>query len=365
MRIALVVPGGVDRSEEFRVIPALLALIRRLSRHAEVHVFALHQEEKAAQWMLGAAIIHNVGRPYTKMRAVRDICRVHRSMPFKVIQAIWSGACGLVAVSTAKILGIPSCIHVAGGELVRMPKIGYGGMLTWRGRLREPLVLRLARAVTAASAPVLDSLLALGLEAQRIPLGVDLDTWPRRDPVARDRGRAVRLIHVASLNRVKDQVTLLRALVALEQSGHEFEMDVVGEDTLHGEVMRVAENWGLSARVRFHGFLTRQQLRPLMEAADLMVHSSCHEAGPLVLLEAAVAGIPTVGTAVGHLAEWAPQAALTVSVGDWAALANVIRRVTDDDALRMSLAVNASRLAVREDADYTADRFLTLYRSLV
>lgn len=142
MRIALVVPGGVDRSEEFRVIPALLALIRRLSLHAEVHVFALQQEEKAAQWTLGAATIHNLGRPYTRMRAIRDICRVHRYTPFKVIQSIWSGACGLIAVSAAKILGIPSCIHVAGGELVRMPEIGYGGMLTWRGRLREPSTLR-------------------------------------------------------------------------------------------------------------------------------------------------------------------------------------------------------------------------------
>jgi glycosyltransferase involved in cell wall biosynthesis len=52
-----------------------------------------------------------------------------------------------------------------------------------------------------------------------------------------------------------------------------------------------------------------------------------------VLLEAAVAGVPTVGTAVGHLAEWAPQAALTVPVGDWASLAHGIRRVMRDDAL--------------------------------
>ncbi len=38
-----------------------------------------------------------------------------------------------------------------------------------------------------------------------------------------------------------------------------------------------------------------------------MIISSRHEAGPLAVLEAAVKGVPTVGTAVGHIAEWAPQ----------------------------------------------------------
>jgi glycosyltransferase involved in cell wall biosynthesis len=271
----------------------------------------------------------------------------------------------MIAVATARALGIPSFIHVAGGELVSMPEIGFGGMQTWRGRLREPLVLRLARAVTAASTPVIDSLSALGLKALRIPLGVDLKEWPKREPRARDPSRPMRLIHVASLNPVKDQETLLRALDSLARSGEPFQVDVIGADTLHGKIMTLADTLGLSANVRFHGFLTQRQLRPLMEAADLMIHSSRHETGPLVVMEAAIAGVPTVGTAVGHIAEWAPQAALAVPVRDWAGLAEGIRRLMLDDALRMRLADNASRLAVREDADYTAACFLSMYRSAV
>lgn len=48
MKLALVVPGGVDRSGEFRVIPVLLALVERLARAHDVHVFALRQEEPLA-----------------------------------------------------------------------------------------------------------------------------------------------------------------------------------------------------------------------------------------------------------------------------------------------------------------------------
>jgi len=170
------------------------------------------------------------------------------------------------------------------------------------------------------------------------------------------------LIHVASLNRVKDQSTLLHALADLVKSGLRFEMDVVGEDTLNGEIQALANQLGLSGRVRFQGFLTQRQLRPLLEAADLMVHSSRHEAGPLVVLEAAVTGVPTVGTMVGHIAEWAPDAALSAPVGDWSRLAVAIRRMLEDEELRMSIAREALKRAVREDADHTAERFHELYK---
>ena len=119
-------------------------------------------------------------------------------MHFDIVHAIWSGWCGLVAVTAGRILGVPSLIHVAGGELVSIPEIGYGGRLRWHGRLREALTLRAASAVTAASAPVIAKLSELGLAAQRVPLGVDLNAWPPREPVRRDEGRPARLIHVAS-----------------------------------------------------------------------------------------------------------------------------------------------------------------------
>ncbi len=365
MRIALVVPGGVDRSGEYRVIPALLALVQRLAINNDVQVFALNQEIRPDEWNLLGARIHNIGLGHTRPRAIRAICMMHRTARFDIVHAIWSGACGLIAVAAGKILGIPSLVHIAGGELVSMPEIGFGGMQTRRGRVREWLVLRGASCITAASAPVLDALSALGLSAQRVPLGVDLNTWPPRRPVRRQGNGPAMLIHVASLNRVKDQATLLRALSSLVESRLDFEMDIVGEDTLHGEIHALAEKLRLSHAVRFRGFLPQRQLRPLMEQADLLIHSSRHEAGPLAMLEAAVAGIPTVGTAVGHIAEWAPNAAIAVPVGDWAGLTGAIVQLLSDERLRVAIATEAMRRAVREDADYTAERFQALYKGLI
>jgi glycosyltransferase involved in cell wall biosynthesis len=364
VKIALVVPGGVDRSAQYRVIPALLALIRRLAAQHEVHVFALHQEAQPGEWDLFGARIHNIGAARTRSRAVRAICAEHRKAAFTAIQAVWSGSPGLVSVLAARILRIPCLVHVAGGELVALRDIVYGGCLSWKGRLREAAILHAATTVTAASRPMIEALAARGIEGRRVPLGVDLNDWPPREPRRRGRDELPRLIHVASLNRVKDQYTLLKALAILAEGGIAFEMDIVGEDTLDGEVQALAERLGLSGRVKFHGFLPQQDVRHLVEAAHLMIITSRHEAGPLAVLEAAVAGVPTVGTAVGHIVEWSPGAARSVPVRDWESLANEIRQLLADEDQRLEVARAAFQVATREDATFTAQTFESLYASL-
>ena len=364
MRVALVVPGGVDRSGEYRVIPALLALIGRLALQHDVQVFALRQGAHAESWDLCGARVHNIGLPYTRLRALWALCSAHRSSRFDLVHAIWSGSCGLVAVTAAKILGVPSLIHIGGGELVCLPEIGYGGSLRWRSRVREKQVLRAASVVTAASVPVIHALRQLGVTAQRVALGVDLCAWPPREPRLRRQGACARLIHVASLNRVKDQQTLLFALAELAKSGTRFEMDIVGEDTLGGEVQALAHRLGIAGSINFRGFVPQRHLRALVAAADLMIMSSRHEAGPIVMLEAAAVGVPTVGTAVGHILEWAPIAARCVPVGDAAALACAIGTLLGDEEQRLRMAHEALRRATREDADHTARRFQALYDGL-
>ena len=361
----MVVPGGVDRSGEYRVIPVLLALLARLAARNEVHVFALRQESRAANWELAGAHIHNIGSDFTILRAIQAIRAMHRASPFHLVQSIWSGTPGSVAVAAARILRLPCLIHVAGGELVALAEIGYGGRMRWLGRMREATLLRAATAVTAASKPMIEALAALGISAQRLPLGVDLNSWPPREPVRRDLCKPARLIHVASLNRVKDQRTLLHALASLSAMGLHFQMDLVGEDTLRGEIQALAVRLGLSQEVVFHGFLPQQRLLPLIRQAHLLIVSSRHEAGPMAVLEAGVEGVPTVGTAVGHIAEWAPHAAISVTVGDWAALARAIASVLADEDLRLKLARKAMQLALTEDADCMATSFQALYAKLL
>jgi glycosyltransferase involved in cell wall biosynthesis len=364
MRIALVVPGGVDPSGEQRVIPALLALMRRLTVRHQVCVFALHQEDRPGSWdLLGARVI-NIGASRTRWRAVRAIVAEHRRAPFAVVHAVWASEPGLVAVAAGHWLGIPSLVHLGGGELVALPELDYGGARTWRARFRERAVLRRASCVTAASAPMIDSLARLGVAGRRVPLGVDLSSWAPREPQARVPGQPARLVHVASLNRVKDQPTLLGALAHMRAEGLRFSMEVIGTDTLAGAMQALASRLGLTDCVKFRGFLPQRDLRTHVAEADLMLVSSRHEAGPVAVLEAAVLGVPTVGSAVGHIAEWAPRAARAVPPADPLALAHQARALLLDEKERLRVAREAWRLATKEDADHTARKFEAIYTEL-
>jgi hypothetical protein len=72
-----------------------------------------------------------------------------------------------------------------------------------------------------------------------------------------------------------------------------------------------------------------------------------------------------VGTAVGHIAEWSPSAAVAVPVGDAAALADETLRLLSDEDRRLSVARDAQRRALTCDADWTARRFEAIYEELV
>jgi hypothetical protein len=71
-----------------------------------------------------------------------------------------------------------------------------------------------------------------------------------------------------------------------------------------------------------------------------------------------------VGTAVGYIAEWAPDAAVAVPVQDTHALADEILRLLQDDARRMEVAREAQRRALACDVDWTARRLTALYTEL-
>jgi glycosyltransferase involved in cell wall biosynthesis len=346
------------------VIPAVLALIDRVAACHDLHVFALAQEQAPGRWRLNGAEVHNAGARFSVLRLIAAIRREHVRARFDVVHCLWAGASGFAGTVASVVLGVPCLTHLAGGELAALPAISYGGRLRLRWRVLDSWSLRRAALVTAASAPLIALAATHGISARRVPLGVALDRWPVLPPRPRANGELVRLIHVASLNPVKDQSTLLRAMHRLSADGHVFRLDVVGEDTLRGEMQALTTRLGLADRVHFHGFLTQSELRPLMEIAHINLVSSMYEAGPLVVLEAAVAGVPTAGTEVGHLAEWAPEAALCIPVGNAAALAEAIGRLIVNDDLRMRIANAAMRRAVAEDADFTARCFLEAYRSL-
>lgn len=361
MKIALVVPGGVGRPGTHKVIPCLLWLIERLANAGdEVHVYALNQEPEPDEWELTGARIHNAGRRPQRIRAFVSLMREHRREGFDVVHAFWAGAPGQVASAVAVATGVPFIVTLPGGDLAALPDIEYGARLRLKSRIATRLVLSLSSAIISPSNWMAEQAAALGWKTVRCPFGVALDHWVPAAPRARSTAAPLRMINVATLNRVKDPFGLLDAMKFLAERKMDFSLEMIGEDRLDGAVQRHCNSLGLDHRVTFHGFVPNEALRPYMDRADLLVMNSRHETGPIVLLEAAAAGVPTVGTAVGSIADWAPEASVAVPVGDSAALAEAIVRLSLDEGerLRIANAAHAHALA------YSADDYMAQLRGI-
>lgn len=166
---------------------------------------------------------------------------------------------------------------------------------------------------------------------------------------------------------VKDPLTLLAGFELLLEAQPAAHLTMVyGEADLLPQVeARLAASARLRERVTFHGFRTQAELAGFYRAAQLLVVTSRHEAGPVVALEAAAWGVPSVGSHVGHLADGAGSWSATVPPGDAGALAAAVLALLRDPARRARLGRAARVWALANDADATARRFEGLYRRLL
>lgn len=362
MRIVLILPGGVGRDGVHLVIPALLELIGELAARHELLVIALDQQAEPAAYNLRGAEVRCLGKAGFGARLAR-LMALLRSWRPAVIHSFWFGTTSTLALCAGRALGVPVLASLGGGELVGLPTIGYGGRLSLRGRLHGELALRAAHAVTAGSRYALEPVRRVRPNARWLPLGGHL---PPSGPAARrPSGPPWRLLHVASINRVKGPVLLLDALALVHaRLDAPLHVDWVGQDTLAGAVQAQAAALGLGDTIRFHGWRPHAEVLDLAARAHLYLQASLHESQGVAVCEAAMAGVPTAGSAVGLVAELAPEAAVAVPPGDAPALAAAILTMLRDPARREALGRAARAWAQHHDAAWTAREFEQLYAAL-
>jgi glycosyltransferase involved in cell wall biosynthesis len=136
-----------------------------------------------------------------------------------------------------------------------------------------------------------------------IPNGVDTERFRNlaagRESVRRSLGldREFLWLAVARFDMAKDHRNLLRAFARVRERYPQAVLLLAGHGPLQAETEALAEALGLGSAVRFLG--VRNDVPELMSAVDAYVMSSAWEGMPIVLLEAAAAGLPVVATLVG------------------------------------------------------------------
>jgi len=367
----MVVPGGVDPPGGERVIPFVHHLVERVSTQHHLTVLAVGHDPSPGEWdLFGARVLNIPIGAHSKADIARVLGTAVRRVPRPdVVHALWANLPGLVGVALAGRHRVPSVVSVCGGELAAVPTIGYGGGLHSGTRRLALTALRRATTATVATDWMHRHLLAEGgPEPEVVPLGADLRAFAA-DPVPGNTlaDRPNHLVHVAGLNRVKDQDLLLHAVALAADAVPDLTLTIAGGDTLQGHHARLAAELGISHRVEFLGHVPHHRLSTVVTGAALHVLTSHHDAGPLAVLEAAACGVPTVGTAVGHVDDFhrLPEpAALAIDGRDPAVLAAAITALLADRRRRDRMAAAAQRWATLHDAERTAATFDHLYRRL-
>ena len=362
MKIAVVVTGGLHPSGRDQVVPSWLALFAELARTHDIHAFALRHLPEARTYQLLGFTVHDLGRPsaafgltrWAQARALTRALSAHG--PFDLIHGLWGDPAGQLAVRSARGLGIPSLVTMDSGEFVSIPAIDYGSQRTARGRKAVHEACGASR-IHVCTQFMADQAAQHGVQPIVIPL-----TSVRRGfgGTGGSGGRAalssalpekgpLKLLQVASLSRVKNQRMLIDALAVVRQS-IDARLDLVGEDTLGGELQRHAVERGVADHVRFLGFAPQDRLAAIFADADLYVQSSLHEAAGVSVLEAAAAGLPIVGTRVGYVADWAADRALAIETIDATSMARAILALHADPSRARAMAAKAQAWALEHHA---------------
>lgn len=126
-------------------------------------------------------------------------------------------------------------------------------------------------------------------------------------------------VTVARLSPEKNQARLVRAFARVHAADPRARLLIVGDGPLRGALQEQIDAAGLGAAAFLAG--ARSNPFALLAAADCFVLSSTYEGQPMVLLEAAVCGLPIVSTAFASVDDALPGATIRVVA-------------QDDDALR-------------------------------
>jgi glycosyltransferase involved in cell wall biosynthesis len=268
---------------------------------------------------------------------------------------------------------VPTLIVIPGREQLAMAHV-FPWYNRWYNQLLVPAFCRSATALIPHTEIGREDCVMMGARPDGItviPHGVD--RYLRPAPAEAKAALKARLgltrpyiLFLGGITPLKNIGNLLRAFGRLAQS-HDLDLVLAGFKrwSFERELAPIAE-LGLEDRVKYVGYVPDEDLAALYSAAECLALPSWYEGFGIPIVEAMACGCPVVTSSGRHAApEVAAGAAVLVDPADPAAIADGLRRVLDDPALRAELVAKGLVRGPQFDWDVTGRRTAEVIESLV
>jgi glycosyltransferase involved in cell wall biosynthesis len=184
---------------------------------------------------------------------------------------------------------------------------------------------------------------------------------PEPQQAARDSGDPLDVVFVGRLTNWKGVETALLALRDL----HDVRLTVIGSGPEAPLLEALTQQMRLNEVVSFLGRLSREATETRVRRAHVLLLPSCYEGLSHTLLEAGERGVAIVASDVGGNRALVDSGrnGLLVPYADPAALADALRRIRDDEGLRLHLVGQMRQDVERHSFAGTTDSYVALLGS--
>ena len=139
----------------------------------------------------------------------------------------------------------------------------------------------------------------IGKKCFFMPAITDFEVKRVRKVRASKKDDCFKFIFVGRLEKIKGPDILVEAAKLIKKEGHEFKINILGDGTMRMDLEEKVQDWDLVKEINFEGFADKSSVSRFMNISDCLVISSRNESLPLVVLEAARVGLPSISTEVG------------------------------------------------------------------
>ncbi|PKO09638.1 MAG: hypothetical protein CVU40_10110 [Chloroflexi bacterium HGW-Chloroflexi-2] len=173
------------------------------------------------------------------------------------------------------------------------------------------------------------------------------------------------LLYTGRIDRAKGLLDILDALKTVVGSGEDIVFDLVGMlvkgDNILEEIFNKAKLYGLSERIKFHGYKPLgPELFEFYKQADIYILASQSSEGfPRTIWEAMAHSLPVIATKVGSIPDFVGGAALLVDPNRPDKLAAAVKEIISNKELRVENINKGYELAQTNTLEIRAKQMIT------